>query len=97
MYRALAAALVTTFLGLGSASAQSLDLSKVSCREFLESGQDNIGIVMTWLDAYYRDEDADPIMDFDRMKANGEKLAAYCRANPTTRLTVATDTLFDTK
>ena len=36
---------------------------------------------MTWLDAYYRDEDDDPIMDFDRMKANGEKLGAYCHQN----------------
>ena len=49
---------------------------------------------MTWLDAYYRDEDDDPI---DRMKANGEKLGAYCRQNPSTRLTVASDTLFDKK
>ena len=97
MKRALAAALVTSFLGLGSASAQSLDLSKVSCREFLESGKDSIGLIMTWLDAYYRDEDDDPIMNFDRMKANGEKLGAYCRENPTARLTVASDTLFDKK
>lgn len=97
MKRAVAAAVLTTFLGLGGASAQTLDLSKVSCREFLESGKDSIGLIMTWLDAYYRDEDADPVMDFDRMKMNGEKLAAYCRDSPTTRLTVATDTLFDTK
>jgi acid stress chaperone HdeB len=97
MKRAVALAVVTTFLGLGSASAQSLDLSKVSCKDFLESGKDSIGLVMTWLDAYYRDEDDDPIMDFDRMKVNGEKLAIYCRDNPNTRLTVATDTLFDKK
>jgi acid stress chaperone HdeB len=97
MKRAIAAAIVTTFLGLGNASAQTLDLSKVSCKEFLESGKDSIGLVMTWLDAYYRDEDDDPIMDFDRMKVNGEKLATYCRANPSTRLTVATDSLFDKK
>jgi acid stress chaperone HdeB len=97
MKRAVAAALVTTFLGLGSASAQSLDLSKVSCKDFLESGKESISFIMTWLDAYYRDEDDDPIMDFDRMKANGEKLGAYCRENPATRLTVASDTLFDKK
>jgi acid stress chaperone HdeB len=97
MKRAIAAAVVTTFLGLGNASAQSLDLSKVSCKEFLESGKDSIGLVITWLDAYYRDEDDEPIMDFDRMKVNAEKLATYCREHPTTRLTVATDTLFDKK
>jgi acid stress chaperone HdeB len=94
MKRAVAVALVATFLGLGSASAQSLDLSKVSCKDFLESGKESIGLIMTWLDAYYRDEDDDPI---DRMKANGEKLGAYCRQNPSTRLTVASDTLFDKK
>lgn len=97
MKRAVAAAVVTTFLGLGSASAESLDLSKITCKDFLESGKEGIGFVITWLDAYYRDEDDDPIVDFDRIKANGEKLGAYCRENPTTRLTVASDSLFDKK
>ena len=51
MKRAVAVTLVATFLGLGSASAQSLDLSKVSCKDFLESGKESIGFIVTWLDA----------------------------------------------
>jgi acid stress chaperone HdeB len=97
MKRAVAAAVVTTFLGLGSASAQSLDLSKITCKDFLDSGKEGIGFVITWLDAYYRDEDDDPIVDFDRIKSNGEKLGAYCRDNPSTRLTSASDSIYEKK
>ena len=76
---------------------RDLASSKITCKDFLDSGKEGIGFVITWLDAYYRDEDDDPIVDFDRIKANGEKLGAYCRANPSTRLTSASDSIYEKK
>lgn len=77
------------------APAQILDLSTLKCKEFFESSKDNIGYTLAWLDAYYRDEDDPAIIDFDKMKANAEKLAAYCAANPTVGLITAADKLFE--
>jgi acid stress chaperone HdeB len=65
------------------ASAQRLDLSKVTCKQFLESGKENIGFVLMWLHGYWTDEDAPPIVDFDKMGADAEKIGAYCGKNPT--------------
>ena len=78
-------------------NAQVLDLNTVKCSEWLQSGADNIGYTMAWLDGYYQDEDADPVIDFAKMKEKGGKLAAYCATNPTIGLGTAGERLFGKK
>ena len=63
------------------ASAQKLDLSTVKCKEFLASGPENIAFIMMWMQGYYSDQEASPIVDFDKMKEDTGKLAEYCKAN----------------
>ena len=77
-----------------TASAQVLDLNTVKCGEWLDSGKDNIGYTMAWIDGYYQDEDADPVIDFDKMKGKAEKLAAYCAINRSLGLGTAAERLF---
>ena len=64
------------------ATAQKLDLSKVTCKQFLESGKENIGLVLMWLHGYWTEEDDPPIVDFDKMGSDAEKIGAYCGKNP---------------
>src|SRR5436309_9543113 len=35
------------------ASAQTVDLATIKCKEFIESGKDNIGVIAMWLHGYY--------------------------------------------
>ena len=35
-----------------------IDLSMVTCQEFLTSNRDEIRIILAWLDGYYKDEQA---------------------------------------
>jgi acid stress chaperone HdeB len=77
------------------ARSQVLDLSTVTCKDFFEGSQTSLSHTLAWLDAYYLDEDAPPVIDFDKMKANGVKLAEYCAKNPTIGLITAADKLFD--
>ncbi len=74
--------------------ADQLDLSTVKCKEFVSSGKDNIGLILMWLEGFYSDQDAKPIVDFDKMKSDGEKLGEYCGKNPDHSLiTAATDVM----
>jgi acid stress chaperone HdeB len=76
------------------AKAEKIDLSTTTCQQFINSGKENITITLTWLDAYYRDEDAPPIIDTEKFVANAQKLGEYCGANPTVGLITAADKLF---
>ena len=64
------------------ASAQRLDLSTVTCKQFVESSKENIGLILMWLHGYWTDADDPPIIDFDRLQSDAEKLGAYCGRNP---------------
>ena len=52
------------------------------CKEFSDSSKENIGLIVMWLDGYYSEEDAPPVVDFDKMKVNGGKIGEYCRKYP---------------
>jgi acid stress chaperone HdeB len=78
----------------GVARAEKIDFSTTTCKQFLEGHKDSIGVVLAWLDGYYRDEDDPPIFDTDRFTENAKKLAAYCAVDPSVGLITATDQLF---
>jgi acid stress chaperone HdeB len=74
--------------------AAILDLSMMTCREFLDTDKDEIRIILAWLDGYYNDEHDPAILDTNTLVANFKKLHDYCAANPTVGLMTATDKLF---
>jgi acid stress chaperone HdeB len=86
-----AAAFLIATLATGSASAQVLDLSTVKCKDFVQSGNENITLVLMWLTGYYADQDASPIVDFTKMKADATKIGEYCATNPDNGLITAAE------
>ena len=73
---------VSAMLFAVPAQAQVVDLSKTTCKEFLESGQNGIMIIWAWLYGYYADQDADPVIDFGKLTAKGQALAEACQKSP---------------
>ncbi len=88
-------ALAAAVLAAAPASAQRIDLSTIKCKDFIESGNDNIGYIMMWLDGYFADEDEPAIIDFDRLKAKGERLGKYCASNPEIGLITAAEPIME--
>jgi acid stress chaperone HdeB len=78
----LAAVLAAALCAATPAQADRLDLSTIKCKEFVSSAKDNIALILMWLAGYYSDEDAPPIVDFDKMKSDGQKLGEYCAKHP---------------
>lgn len=75
--------------------ANKLDLSTVTCKQFLESSKENIGIILTWLEGYYSGDDDDPVIDFDKMGQNGKKLGASCGSDPELGLITAAEKIYN--
>jgi acid stress chaperone HdeB len=73
------------------ATAQKLDLSTVTCKQFLDSGERTMSMVLMWITGFLTDEDEPPVVDFDKLKVDAGKLADYCRKNPTTNLMTAAE------
>ena len=47
-----------------------LDLSMMTCQEFLATDKDEIRIILAWLDGYYKDEQDPAILDTDTIVAS---------------------------
>jgi acid stress chaperone HdeB len=89
-----AAALVWSASGSAPALADDIDLSTWTCRQFQAASKDDTGVILAWLDGYYKDEDDPPVIDTTQFAANAKKLGEYCSAHPDIGLITATDKLF---
>lgn len=73
------------------AHATKLDLATMSCKQFLESGDDTIKMVLTWMDGWYKGDEENAIIDTDVFVENAKQFGSYCGKNPNvsivTRLT----------
>jgi acid stress chaperone HdeB len=86
----IAPALMAMFAAM-PAHAQVVDVSKLTCEEFLKSGKDGIAYIVVWLDGYYTGEDDPSTMDFGKIARNIERFGDYCSKNPRSAMTDAAD------
>jgi len=84
-------AAAVALLATAPASAQVVDMNTVTCKDFTGFNKDTTFAIVMWLDAYYRDEDDAPIINFDKMAQKAGQLGAYCATNPTHSLTTAAE------
>ena len=94
-FRTLAVALALCACAPAAAMAQKADLSKLSCKEFVALDKDAIVLVWAWLYGYYSDQDADPIIDFDKLTGQGSKLADFCKRNPDVDIITAAEPIYE--
>jgi acid stress chaperone HdeB len=91
---AIGAIVIGLLAGGTSGSASTIDLSTWSCAKFQSADKDDIGVILAWMDGYYRGEDDPPVIDTEKFIANAKKLGEYCAAHPETGIITAADELF---
>ena len=64
------------------ANAEVLDLSPLTCTQYLAGGDDEIKMVLTWMDGWYKGDEDEAIIDTEVFVANAKKFGAFCAANP---------------
>ena len=77
------------------AAAEKLDLSTMTCEQFIHADEQTIMVTLAWLDAYYKTDDDPPVIDTDKFVKNAEKLAGFCAKSPSLGLITAADEVFD--
>ena len=80
-----------------SVMAQDLDFSKITCKEFISAPKDEIGTILTWLEAYYTKENAPPILFADKTLKEAQSLRTCCNAHGDDDIIKAADTVMPVK
>ena len=59
------------------AAGQTIPLATMTCKQFVDSPRDTIGVILTWMMGYLQDEDEPAELDFSKMEELGKKLGTY--------------------
>ena len=73
------------------AHAVVLDLSTMTCKQFVEGGDDTIKMVLTWMDGWYKGDEENAIIDTDVFVENAKQFGSYCGKNPNVSIVTAAD------
>jgi acid stress chaperone HdeB len=73
------------------AHAVVLDLSTMSCKQFVDSSPDEIKMVLTWMDGWYKGDSDDAIIDTEVFVDNAKKFGTYCASHPTVSIVTAAE------
>jgi acid stress chaperone HdeB len=76
------------------AFAKDLDLSTLTCKQFVNLDEETIKMILIWLDGYYKDQDDPPVIETSQFVENSKKLGEYCGAHPDQGLITAADKVF---
>jgi len=82
MKTTIIAAAMVSMLGVCTAQAQTtVDVAKISCRQFIF---DDIALsksIAVWLAGFYAGQQHTTVVDLDRMQQSIDKVQDYCRLN----------------
>ena len=87
-------AVTGALLSCAPAMAEDIDLSSWTCKQFLAASKEDVGVILAWLDGYYKEEDEPPVIDTAALVVKAKKLGQYCAEHPDSELIAATDKLF---
>jgi acid stress chaperone HdeB len=87
----IASAAAATMMLATPANAVVIDLSTMTCKQFIEGSDDTIKMVLTWMDGWYKGDSDKAIIDTDVFVENAKKFGKYCAANPTISIVNAAD------
>jgi acid stress chaperone HdeB len=90
--RILCVALIAAAVAVApSVSAQVIDVSTITCKDFTAHKKDEMLAIMMWLSGYYTKDDDPTVVDFAKVKAKADKVADYCAKNPAVGLVPAAE------
>ncbi len=91
----IVAAAVALMVSPALAADQVLQLSTMTCKQFVEAPKDSIGVILTWMMGYLQDADEPAEINFTKMEDLGKKLKTYCDKSPSHALMTALDKVTD--
>ena len=93
--RLIALALLGAFVGSSAAHAQvTVDVAKITCRQYLTGKITTPRSVANWLSGYFHGERGDTTLDYGALGTDVGKLDAFCRKHHEMPLLEAARTLF---
>jgi acid stress chaperone HdeB len=80
--------IVTAFLATSAHAQVTIDMSKITCEQFVFSKIAPVRSVALWLSGYYRGKRDNPIVDAQAFEENAERVEKFCKQQKNFKMTV---------
>jgi hypothetical protein len=88
---ALIAVMTTTAWG----GEEKIDLSAMTCGDFMKSDQTKSTLILAWFLGFYGEEEDPQVIDLDKLEQAGAQFTAFCKQQPNFRMTVAAEGILE--
>jgi acid stress chaperone HdeB len=85
---------VAAFAVSGAHAQVTLDMSKITCEQYVLFKVGDPANIASWLSGYYNGRRNNMVIDVGQLTANAEKLMRYCEANNKVTVVDAVEKLF---
>ena len=65
----------------GAQAQVTIDVSKITCDQFLQHKVSNPRFIAIWLSGFYAGKRNNPVVDTQTMEGNADRVSAYCDLN----------------
>jgi hypothetical protein len=89
-------ALIATMPAAAFAGEQKIDLSAMTCRDFLASDQGKSTLILAWFMGFYGEEEDPQVIDLGKLETTRGKFIDFCKQQPNFRMTVAAEGILET-
>jgi len=89
---ALVAAMTTAAWG----NEQKIDLSAMTCSDFMKSDQPKSTLILAWFLGFYGEEEDPQVIDLDKLEQARTQFTAFCAQQPSFRMSVAAEGILET-
>jgi hypothetical protein len=89
-------ALVVSMTTAALTSEQKIDLSAMTCRDFMASDQTKSTLILVWFLGFYGEEEDPQVIDLGKLEAARTQFTDFCKQQPNFRMTVAAEGILET-
>jgi acid stress chaperone HdeB len=88
--------LLAILLASGAQAQVTIDVSQITCDQFLQHKVGNPRFIAVWLSGFYAGKRNNPVVDIQKMESNADRVSAYCDLNRKVVLMQAVETALGT-
>jgi acid stress chaperone HdeB len=77
----IAAAAVTALAGTDAKAQAVIDMTMITCKQYLESDRDRQDIIASWMSGYFNAARNNAVLDTSRFERNKATVTSYCKRN----------------
>ena len=74
-----------------NAEVQKIDVSAMTCRQFLQTSEGNIQVILAWFLGFYSEVENPQVLDLGNLDRLREKFLTFCKEQPEFRMTTAAE------